>query len=290
MSKDIKIALCWFGQSRIAQLNEGFQDYSQWYKTWKFNNDLFDDYSVQHFGHTWDDQELPPNVDDFTWLERTNQEEILDWALVEPHRRIQFPFRPGHAIQAWVDLSTADKWNAILQMQKNIWGPQLSFSYGANAALQHYSPDFIVTTRWDSYIDSIYTHPDGPEKLKMLKSEMANTINDSISSGNTRSVYCASGIKVKFRSSWVQDTMFIIPTSGNAHARKILTYNDTPFQSINKLIDSAYSNYGGDWNSTGHGLWSDYFTNLGFNITQGWTTHIIKIKTIDNWYKEYEGR
>lgn len=110
------MALLWSGQTRTYD-----------YTVWDSMLNLYSDYDIDHYGHTWDYCEDPFNVDQFISYKRTAQIEIDEWLERNPQYKQNFDnYTEQHVYgQVWGFLE------CIKQLQPNDY-------------------DLIVRTRWDT--------------------------------------------------------------------------------------------------------------------------------------------
>ena len=298
-----RIAICWSGQSRIQHLNDiENNQYDCWNRIWDLHQYLFQDFEVvDHFGHTWNDQALPPNVNDFKLIRQTDQNDILDWVIKEPSTRAQFTFSASQNKQQgvrnntklWQSATTKEKWDVMLEMQKPIWGQYWSFFDIAGEVSQYSGYDYIIKTRWDAY----FLHEKLEEYQEQTRQELMNLMKNIIGQAyyqdiaydfDRGTVYTANGIKTKFRSSFIPDFMFVIPNSENSRVQMHRLFHEGAEVTLSKAVSKIYNNYAAPWDSSGHGLWSDLFTNLGLSIRPGWTHPLQKYRTHREWHKYWE--
>ena len=149
-----KIALCFSGQTRgINNPNTPYR-----IDDWNEILDLFSDYDIDMYGHTWDDQETPDEqFGNFTIFKKTDQSII--WNTMNNLDNHQFwnflPINPEmKKLKEYQDVlnQTGDssfidwsKW-AINHTVGQVWSAQECFNYLKSTKINY---DWVVRLRWD---------------------------------------------------------------------------------------------------------------------------------------------
>jgi len=149
-----KIAFIWSGQTRdMSTLPEEVE------KTMRSHRLISQGFDVDHFGHTWSDQEDPYNSYQMKRWHKTDQQDIINWAM-ENYNRIMF-HQDWTSEPEWHRLNKHQQFDRVLELQKPIWGQIWSFLEGLHALgpqnVKNY--DYIIKTRYDT---AYYDHANTP--------------------------------------------------------------------------------------------------------------------------------
>ena len=140
-----KIAFIWSGQTRGSATTQADND-----ATLRTHTLISEGFDVDHFGHTWSDQQEPFNSHMMKRWIQTDQQDILNWC-TDNYNRIMF-HQDWTSEPEWNRLSKTQQFERVLDLQKPLWGQLWSFLEGLHQLgyqnVKNY--DYIIKTRYDT--------------------------------------------------------------------------------------------------------------------------------------------
>ena len=119
-------------------------------------------YLVNIVGHTWDDQPLPDNMDPYAKIIQTSQNDIVDWVMDFPGKRIA-------CREAWIEQPEFQElkkdptayWNHLMEVAKGTYGQVWSFWESMQLAKTYTKSityDAVIKWRWDTGLMPVHNN------------------------------------------------------------------------------------------------------------------------------------
>lgn len=268
-----KIAFVWSGQTReMSKLPEQNAD------TLRAHELISQGFDVDHFGHTWSDQEEPYNSYKMKSWRKTDQQDIVNWAM-DNYNRIMF-HHGWTSEPMWQNLSRHQQFDRVLELQKPIWGQIWSFLEGLQLIGEKhiFDYDYIIKTRYDTAFFNMSHQPTSgfADESDWNESTACKKYNQQLHFLlQPNGLHCPESCAIVSHDGWggnhggfIQDHVIVF--RGGKNIRALVA--DPPGKTLDRFIKNVQASHyqhgraSHYWESMTHSLWYQFITYNGMHI------------------------